>query len=83
MAEKKKKRIKNDPYPCVTKLLTDALAQEKKWKASFEKLAQSSDPLTMRLAEGNIPSNTSRIDQIQQAMAILHPPEPEEEEPVA
>lgn len=60
-----------DPLPYVAKILREKLIYEKKFLASFERNINSEDILVRRQAEGNIPSNKHRIEELKIAIEYL------------
>ena len=63
--------IIKDPMPYVAKILREKLNYEQKFLAIFEKNLNSEDLLIKRQANGNIPSNKIRIDELENAIEFL------------
>jgi hypothetical protein len=57
--------------PYVAKILRDKLFMEEAGLKTWERKLTSQDPMTVRQAEGNIPSNKHRIMELQEAMNFL------------
>ena len=60
-----------DPMPYVAKILREKLILEKKFLYTFERNINSEDFLIKRQAEGNISSNQSRIEELNNALEYL------------
>ncbi len=60
-----------DPMPYVAKLLREKLLMEEKNLEFFEKNLSSQDPLVVRQANGSIPSNKNRVEELQNALEFL------------
>ena len=60
-----------DLMPYVAKILRDKLFLEEKGLKLFESRLSSSDPMIVKQAEGNIPSNRYRIMELHEAMNYL------------
>jgi len=57
--------------PYVAKLLRERLLMEERNLEFFEKNLSSSDPMTVRQANGSIPSNKNRVEELQNALEFL------------
>lgn len=57
--------------PYVSKILREQLLREEKFLIIFENNSNSTDLLTKRQADGNIPSNKSRIEELKNAIEHL------------
>ena len=60
-----------DLMPYVAKILRAKLHFEERGLKIFESRLTSNDPMIVRQAEGNIPSNKYRIMELQEAMNFL------------
>lgn len=60
-----------DPLPYAAKILREKLIYEEKFLTSFERNINSEDILIKRQAEGSIPSNKHRIEELKNAIEYL------------
>lgn len=60
-----------DPMPYVAKILREKLSMEEKNLKFFENNLTSCDPIVVRQANGSIPSNKNRVEELQNALVFL------------
>lgn len=69
-------RSKELKYPFVVRVLSEKLFQEEKGLVIWQERLVSMDVITVRQAQGNIPSAEHRIKELKEVLELLNPSPP-------